>query len=593
MQFIELHTKAEVDEVINWHNRNSEYVVLDVETTGLNSFTDSIISIQLSGKRADAVYYIHGKDVLCLQSLKSPIVAHNFKFDFTMLFRAGVDLRHAGLHADTFLLDHLLDENQKHSLDEICKRRFHTDYKEQFWSKHKTFQEARHSERIDYACKDIYYTNKLFVELKKELKDKVPISLVRHIHDLALALYTTEITGIKLDIPYTVGLGEVITKKINSIKTSMRSKVDLHCESLENEDYLIELDKRKTDKGRAGVKRGVFNFDSPIQLNRLLYQSLNLPPQYSKTKSLTVDDAALEKLENKHPIVPLMREYRGHRKTLTSFIEGSLEKCVVDRIYPSFNVNGTVTGRISSSEPNMQQLPKEGGIRGIFIPDPGYSFITCDYRQLEVTLAAHFSRDSNLLRIVFEGISQHDITAQGLNIPRNTAKTINFALQYGAGVHKIQQILGVSYREAESALNKYWETYSGLRDFVKDCHRAVAEGRPLVNPFGRHRHFPKTFETKWEKERAERQAANSIIQGTGADITNRAFYLIDKELQKRGIGKALFPIHDEVLISVKDSDTECAKDILSSIMIDVGKEINLSVPLSVECSEASKRWQKN
>jgi len=231
-------------------------------------------------------------------------------------------------------------------------------------------------------------------------------------------------------------------------------------------------------------------------------------------------------------------------------------------------------------------------VGGIYVPDPGYVFLACDYSQLEVTLAAHFSRDTNLLRIINEGASQHDITAEGLGVTRSTAKTINFAMQYGAGANKIQEILGCSETEAQHALTQYWSTYSGLQKFIHECHAKVEKGEPLINPFGRHRRFPVEFTNHWAKEKAKRQAANSLVQGTGADCTNAALYQVNDALLYFKLGKALFTIHDEILITVKKEACEEAKELLIFIMQDIGKQINLTVPLKVECSQPMLRWVK-
>lgn len=593
MLFKELATEAEVLALIEFHNEKSEYVVIDIETSGLNPHNDTITDIILSGESENSASIFAPGFVTALKRLTRPVVCHNFKFDFSFLYRSGVDLRVSGLFADTLLYDHLIDENQEHSLDSIVKRRYNDNYKEVFWAKYKAYGEAPKEEQINYACKDVVYTRRLFEDLRAESKHAgIPDQLIKHVHRLALELYETEITGVKLDIEYLRTVSETLTAKIASLLLEMRSLVDTECKILELDQYLVELDKRKTDRGKAGVKKPQFNFDSTRQLGDLLYNQLELPIQLNKERKRTVDDAALEKLETSHGIVGKLREYRGYQKTFTSFIEGSLTKMQHGRIYPSFNVNGTVTGRISSSNPNMQQLPKNGGVRGIYIPDPGYKFISCDYKQLEVTLAAHFSRDQNLLSIVYDGASQHDITAKGLGVDRQTAKTINFALQYGAGARKIQSILGCSEKEAEKALKRYWETYSGLQTFIKQCHSKVESGEPLVNPFGRRRRFPdpKTLNF-WELERCKRQAANSVIQGTGADCTSMALYLVGAGLKTKGWGRALFSVHDEIIISVLDDRAMEGIDLLQKLMIAVGEQISLTVPLSVDCSGPMTRWE--
>lgn len=594
MKFTELTTEQEVLDLIEFHNKESEYVVLDIETTGLNPFVDSITDIVISGRIPDEAAIFRGVHTSYLKRLRKPIVAHNFKFDFNFLFRNGVELRFDNLCSDTMLLDHLLDENQEHSLDSIVQRRYSDNYKDLFWTDFKNFTDAPKERQIEYACKDVIYTGKVYRDLISDLKrDNIPDNLIQHVHKLAFALYSTELGGIKLDLDYLIKMSTDISERTKLIHQEMRQIVELDCSILEAQDYEKELGLRKTDKGKAAVKWPTFNFDSSKQLSSLLYDQLQLPKQYSKSRSITVDDAALEKLEPKHGIIPLIREYRGLQKVFTSFIEGSLSKMRGGRIYPSFNTNGTVTGRISSSGPNMQQLPKDGGVRGIYTPSEDRRFISCDYSQLEVTLAAHFSRDVNLLKIVHEGASQHDITALGLGIARDQAKTINFAMQYGAGTKKIQTILNCSEKAAQDALSKYWETYPGLAAFIKECHSKVDAGIPLVNPFGRKRRFPTKFQDHWERERAKRQAANSLIQGSGADITNMAFWSVNDSLLRQGLGKALFPIHDEILIEVKEKETERSATLLASQMVEIGKLINLSVPLSVQCSKPMLRWEKS
>lgn len=589
----ELTTESEVLELIRWHNANSKYIYLDVETTGLNPFTDGITDIVLNSKEKFSSVIFSSRFISAFKELLVPVIAHNFKFDFNFLYRNGVNLRIPGLYADTMLLDHLLNENEEHSLDSIVKRRYNDNYKEVFWDKYKNYSDAPHEVQVEYACKDIIYTEMVYEDLTFDLeKAGIPDSLIQHVHSLALTLYDTEIKGIKLDLDYLNNMGAVLSGQIAELQVQMRSEVELECLIIENDDYWNIINTYKTDKGRNNAKKRPFNFDSSQQLGILLYDKLNLPEQLSNARKRTVDDGALQRIEAKHSIIPRIREYRGLQKVYTSFIEGSLKKMFRGRIHPSFNINGTVTGRISSSQPNMQQLPKDGGVRGIYVPDPDFKFLSCDYAQLEVSLAAHFSRDKNLLKIVYEGASQHDITAQGLGIGRTKAKHVNFAMQYGAGVKKIQAILSCSPKDAEFALNKYWETYTDLYKFIKECHKAVDDGIPLVNPFGRQRHFPIKFKDKWERESAYRQAANSLIQGTGADITSRSLYLTSKNLKENNIGRTLFSVHDEILIEVANSACDSFRNTLISIMEGVGKEIRLTVPLKAECSTPMTRWMK-
>lgn len=590
MKYTQLTTEQEIVDLIGWHNAHSDYCILDIETTGLDPFTDRITDIVLSGMEEHSAVIFDGAFTPLLSRLATPIVCHNFKFDFNFMFRNGVDLRRAGLHADTMLLDHLLDENKEHGLDKIVQRRYKDSYKEVFWSTYTEYTLAPKEEQVAYACKDVIYTGMLYEDLKRDLQGKE--DLIEHVHSLAKVLYDTEIRGIKLDLIYLKDLAENIGGLISALLIKMREQVEMQCSIIENEGYLEEYLLKKTDKGKANVKKTPFNFDSNKQLAKLFYERLRLPVQLSKTRKPTVDDAALAKLEKMHTVVGLLREYRGLQKVYTSFIEGSLNKQREGKIYPSFNVNGTVTGRISSSSPNLQQLPREGGVRGIYTPEQGYKLLSCDYSQLEVTIAAHFSRDANLLKIVYEGASQHDITAKGLGIDRQKAKTINFAMQYGAGVHKIASILNCNMKDAELALNKYWETYKGLAQLIKRCHEQVVAGKSIVNPYGRERRFPTQFTDKWELESAKRQSFSSLIQGTGADITSEALYNADYCIREDEAGRALFSVHDELLVEIQDNACERYQTMLPSIMEQVGKRIGLSVPLKAECSKPMERWSK-
>lgn len=595
MEFQHIVDRPLLKSIISRWNRANETVVLDLETTGLDRFKDNIVSAQLCIAGSNWAIYIDADFVPELAMLTCPLVLHNFKFDAAFLQRIGVNITKYQIR-DTMLMHHLLDENSSHALDDIVQEKWNDPYKEVFWSRNKSFQEAPLDEAIEYACKDVVYTGLLFNLLTSALAAQgVPEGLIDHTHRLALALYDTEVRGVRVDLDYLVRVGEELTTKIDAARIKMRSDVFGSVESVELSLWLEELEKRKTPKGRQNVPKPSFNWDSGKQLQQLIYGELNIPPVTSKSKTTgemrpTLDDAALEKLTHAHPLIARLRDYRADQKVFGSFIEGTLERHIGGRIYPSFSVNGTVTGRISSSNPNLQQLPRDGGIRGVYVPDEGHMLISCDYGQLEVVVAAHYSQDPALLKIIFEGASKHDITAAALGIDRQTAKTINFACQYQCSHFKVAHILGVSANEGMHAWNKYWETYAGEKKVIDECKAKVDRGEPIISLFGRRRRFPKVFAAKWEKESAYRQAYSSLVQGTGADITHTAFYNVAASMASRRLGRALFEVHDEILLEAKDECTEEATQVLTSTMVDAGKV--LSVPLTVDCSEPLPRWQK-
>lgn len=587
MQFIRVNSQDEVRAFLS----ANKLVALDTETTGLNPRKDKLLDVVLANRQQAIIFkpeYLHA-----LHGTNNEFVIHNAKFDLAFLFHNGIDLRDNAWH-DTTILDHLLNENAPHSLDHIVQERYHDNYKEIFWAQFASYESAPEDEKIEYACKDAIYTAKLYYDLRRDLEnDGIPNSLIVHCHKLARALLDTELEGLQIDLNYLTELGGKLQTRINELQLEMRDACSAEVELVETRYWEQELLKRKTIKGRRNVPRPEFNFSSQRQLIDLLYNELRLPQQINKrTRKPTVDDAALERLERKHPVIPLIRELRGLEKVYGSYIEGTLERLEAGRIYPSFKINGTVTGRISSENPNMQQLPRDGGVRGIYVPTSGHKVITADFGMLEVVIAAHFSRDSNLLKIIREGASKHDITAEALKIPRQQAKTLNFAMQYLCSAYKVAEILGISKRDAEYVHNLYWETYAGEREVIEECKARVNRGEPIVNLFGRKRRFPSRFDNVWQREEAYRQAYNAKIQGTGADITHYAFYEVWRQMRERGLGRAWFEVHDEIVVECKDYRVLETRELLERVMTGAADVAGLSLPLTVDVSEPKPRWEK-
>lgn len=356
-----------------------------------------------------------------------------------------------------------------------------------------------------------------------------------------------------------------------------------------------ELDKRKTEAGKARVKWPQFKFNSPKQVGSLLFEKLKLPGSIKKkTGNWITSRDAIEEIKHLHPVCENITKYNQLTTYYGTFIKGMLERSVGDRIYPSFNVNGTKQGRISHSDPNMGNIPARdpewSKIRGIFLPDEEYVINAIDYAQIEVCVAAHYSQDPNLLRIIYEGISQHDITAESMEVSRSTAKTINFAMQYGATEVKIAKILDCSRDEAKVALDKYWQTYAGQKRIIDRTIAMVEAGRPIVNLFGRARHFEPGKRKPWSKDR--RRGYSHLTQSTAADITNRAFYLVDLYLRERGWGRGSWTVHDELITMVKKEYAEEAFKASQEIMVKVGEEVGLTVPLKTDGKWSLSKWEK-
>lgn len=571
----------------------ASHFAVDVETSGLSK-TDKILSCAVTGPNENFAAFFGAE--LLPELLEAPegsvYVMHNASFDLKMMAWHGVRLHDKYDYVDSLVMAHLSDENGSHSLGDLVEQRYGDAFKKEFWETYdvKKVSEIPEEALRQYNSKDVHYTLRLYRDLEVCLaSDGVPRSLVEHVHALQRSLLETEINGIAVDQSYLLEKGVDLRTRIEKLLPQMRNLVASEVEVIECDDWVREIEKRKTPAGRARVARPVFSFDSAKQLQGLLYSNLGLPEQRNdKTKAVSTDYDSLEKIKDRHPVIPLILEYREAQKIYGTYIEGTLERMVEGRIYPSFNVAGTATGRISHSNPNMGNIPREGGIRGMFVPDPGNVLLSADFSQLEVCLSAHFTRDENLLRIVNEGASQHDITSASLKISRGLAKTVNFGMAYGCSHFKVAKVLGVSNEKGKEAYDKYWETYSGQKRVMDECSAKVDRGEPIISPYGRRRRFEARKRPAWDG--AYRQAWNALVQGTGSDCTSRAFYLADARLRDLGIGKALFTIHDEVLIHVRKDRWEEGQKILVDTMQSVGNEIALTIQLKAEPSGACDRW---
>ncbi len=599
MRFERLSTESQVRELVLWHNEHSNSLVIDVETTSVEARSAKLLEIQISGTEDNHAVIFDTDYRKLLVELRPDItlIAHNAKYDLHVLYRHGVDLLERPFR-DTLLLGHLVDENRKsYSLDSYVKEYWNDDYKEKFWKEYKTYQEAPTEAALRYACLDIVYTRRLYNELVQRLTgESIPDNLVTHVHRLQSSLLRTEIEGIRVDRDYLEALGVRIKSRLNELEPQMRSMVRDEIECIELEAWLKEIDKRKTDKGKAGVQRPSFSFESTQQLQHLLYDCLHLPKQRNeKTKATSTDFASLEKLRDSHPLIELIQENRELQKVYGTYVEGTIERLEYDpwtgcpRIYPQFRVAGTVTGRLSHNNPNLAQLPKSGGVRAIYVPDRGRVLISADYSQLEVVIEANLTGDKNLIRIIQEGISKHDVTASELGCSRDIAKTLNFGMQYHCSYFKVAKLVNCSVDEAKRIWNRYWEIYSGPKQLKDRTDKQIDAGIDLVTCFGRKRRFPKIKRPIWHAD--YRQGYNFLVQSPGADLTSRAFYLVAEALRESGEGRALFSVHDEIIIEVHEETVPYWEWRLKEIMTSVGDEIGLKVPLKAQSSGPMSCWE--
>lgn len=351
--------------------------------------------------------------------------------------------------------------------------------------------------------------------------------------------------------------------------------------------------------GYAGEE---FNINSTRELGAILFDKLGLPTGKKTKTGYSTNVDVLEKLIPKHPIAELVLEYRKLTKLSSTYVTGLLKVTGPDqRVHSVFRQTETRTGRISSTEPNMQNIPirTELGsqMRKFFVAKPGCVLLDADYSQIELRILAHISNDSRMIAAFREGADIHTATAsQVFGVPaevlpaelRRRAKAINFGIVYGIGAYSLSQDINVSVAEAKEYIENYLHTYSGVRQYMNDIVESSAKSGFVKTMFGRVRHLPEiTSSNHNTKAFGERVALNTPIQGTAADIIKIAMVKVYRRLKEEGLSAQLIlQVHDELLIEVSKADAPRAKGILKEEMEHAA---DLSVPLSVDVSEG-ENW---
>ena len=366
------------------------------------------------------------------------------------------------------------------------------------------------------------------------------------------------------------------------------------------DDYSVKLQSRidelHTDIiGYAGKE---FNINSPKQLGVILFEDMGLSGG-KKTKtgySTSVD--VLEKIKNDHPIIPAILEYRQLTKLNSTYAQGLTAYISEDgRIHGTFNQTITATGRISSTDPNLQNIPMklELGrlIRKAFIPEDGYVFLDADYSQIELRVLAHLSGDQVMQNAFLNHVDIHATTAsevfdvpidQVTSLQRRNAKAVNFGIVYGISAFGLSEDLGISRKEAADYIEKYFATYKNIKSFLdRQVEEAKADG-VVRTMFGRIRPVPELRSSNFmTRSFGERVAMNSPIQGTAADIIKIAMFRVNMELKKRGLkSRLILQIHDELLVETAKDEIDIVKEIMEKEMMGAA---DMAVPLEIGISE--------
>lgn len=558
----------------------------DTETTGLNAFSDSLIGISISSNSSEA-YYISikeeqfARDVITilqplLNSDKHIKIAHNLKFDMQFLAKYGAEF--SGPLFDTMVAHYLLKPEGRHKLDDVILEEF--NYKmipiEDLIGKKGKNQRSMTSVEIekvtDYACEDADYTYRLFEVLNKRLEERNLSNLAYKLEmPLISTLFHMEQSGFKLDTTALTVFDKELLNEIDEIK---------------NKIYQL-----------AGEE---FNISSPRQLGVILFEKLKVVDadkvRKTKTKQYSTGEEVLQKLTDKHEIVPLILEYRSLTKLQSTYVSAlpKLIEPATGKIHTSFNQTIAATGRLSSVNPNLQNIPirEERGreIRKSFIPtDNEHILLAADYSQIELRLMAHLSEDENMIEAFLHGADIHRSTAAKVfkvdevdvsREMRSQAKTANFGIIYGISAFGLSERLKISRSDSKQLIDNYFETFPKVKLYMDKCIAEAKETGYVTTMFGRKRYLPDIQSANATvRGFAERNAINSPIQGSAADIIKVAMIQIMNKLQGKYNTKMILQVHDELVFDVYKPELEEIKALVKS---EMEASASLKVPLTVD-----------
>ena len=438
----------------------------------------------------------------------------------------------------------------------------------------KKFSDGAEDEQKEYAGFYAYVSYKAAPEIEKKLSDAEMLSLMRQIEmPLSYILFDMERNGIIVKRDELKAYGDRLTGRITDLETSIYTE--------------------------AGEE---FNINSPKQLGEILFEKLQLPgSKKTKTGYSTAADV-LEKLAKDYPIVNDILEYRGLTKLKSTYADGLADYIGEDnRIHTNFNQTITATGRISSTEPNLQNIPMRTelgrAIRKVFVPQDGYVFADADYSQIELRILAHMSEDKGLIEAYHEGKDIHRITASKVfgtpfdevtDLQRRNAKAVNFGIVYGISAFGLSNDLNISRSEAKEYMEQYLATYPGVKSYQDNAVATAKEHGYASTIYGRRRPMPELSSSNFmQRSFGERVAMNAPIQGTAADIMKIAMINVWKRIRKENLkSKLILQIHDELVIETAPDETDKVTKLLTEEMMNAAK---LSVPLEVDC-HIGKDW---
>jgi len=579
---ITLDTKEKLDRIIDNIDKDA-IVAFDTETTGLDTKVAKMVGFSFCLDREKAYYvpvahsYLGVEKQVSLddalaalkQLMKYNIVGQNLKFDFSLLYNQH-QMEPVIPYADTMIMAWLSNPGSKVGLDTLAKQYFKYEMKpfKEMVKKGEDFSAVAISDATFYAAEDAWMTFLLYGAIKKKMELSSLTHLLKEAKNVEYpfmnVLLRMERLGIKIDPSKLVTLQKTLS-----------------------EDLLV------LTKEIHRLSGSEFNIKSPKQLGDVLFQHLGLKGGKKTKTGYSTNEAVLSSLIDEHEVIAKVLEYREYQKILSTYVEPLLKLANADensRIYTSFGQTGTATGRLSSRDPNLQNIPVRSklgrSVREAFVAKEGYKLVSIDYSQIELRLLAHFSQDAALLEAFKNGVDIHLATSiilfgeENAKEKRNFAKSVNFGLLYGMGPKKLSEELGISTGEAKEIITNYFASFPTVKNFLEGIQERVKIDGYVETILKRRRIFDYEGANGMQKAAFMRESVNTVFQGSAADLIKLSMNQIDSMIREENLDAfMLLQIHDELIFEVKEDKVE---EISKRFVHTMSNVLELDVPL--ECS---------
>jgi DNA polymerase-1 len=582
--YIQLKNNSDIEEFVKKVNTLKEFC-FDSETTSINPLDAELVALTFSWEKGTG-YLIHfpesQKETRAMLEIVRPVfenpvtlkIGQNMKFDIQVLANYGIEVK--GPLFDTMIAHYLLEPDMRHNMNLLSEA--YLGYSPvhiesligEKGNSQKNMRSVPVDKLIEYAVEDADVT----YQLKKVFETRIESERLSDLaHDIEMPLIsvlaTMERNGVILNL-----------EDLKAITINLREDIL----SLEKEIYTL-----------AGTE---FNISSPKQLGDILFIRLKLDEKarVTKTKQFITNEEILQRLTGKHPIVEKVLEYRGLKKLLSTYVEALplLVDKKTGRIHTSFNQAVASTGRLSSNNPNLQNIPVKDArgreIRKAFVPAKGHIFLSVDYSQIELRLMAHLSKDKSMTADFLSGNDIHAATAAkifGVEINdvtremRSKAKTANFGIIYGISSFGLSERLTIGRKEAKELIDGYFNSYPGVKVYMDESINKARDVGYVTTMFGRRRYLRDIHSrNQVVRGNAERNAINAPIQGSAADIIKIAMVRInDRMKSEKLLSKMILQVHDELIFEVEMSELEKLREM---VLFEMSNAVKLDIPLKVD-----------